>query len=96
MCIELEGRGGDGKGGDGKGMEGRGGNGREIGGEGRGRILEGRGGKGREGREGGKLHRRYPDEGTGQCTVCSIHKPSHNAALALETLVLQIKNSEQV
>ena len=25
-----------------------------------------------------------------------IHKPSHNAALAPETLVLQIKNSEQV
>ena len=25
-----------------------------------------------------------------------IHKPSHNAALALETLILQMKNSEQV
>ena len=25
-----------------------------------------------------------------------IHKPSHNAALAFETLVLQMKNSEQV
>ena len=25
-----------------------------------------------------------------------IHKPSHNAALALETLVLQMKNSEPV
>ena len=25
-----------------------------------------------------------------------IHKPSHNAALAHETLVLQMKNSEQV
>ena len=24
------------------------------------------------------------------------HKPSHNAALALDTLVLQIKHSEQV
>ena len=24
------------------------------------------------------------------------HKPSHNAALAIETLVLQMKNSEQV
>ena len=25
-----------------------------------------------------------------------IHKPSHNMALVLETLVLQMKNSEQV
>ena len=25
-----------------------------------------------------------------------IHKPSHNAALAIDTLLLQMKNSEQV
>ena len=25
-----------------------------------------------------------------------IHKPSHNAALAIDTLLLQLKNSEQV
>ena len=67
-------------GGGGRGGEGRGGEGR--GGEGRG--GEGRGGEGRGG-----------EEGTGQYTVYS-HKPSHNAALALETLVLQMKTSEQV
>ena len=29
-------------------------------------------------------------------TLASIHKPSHNAALAIDTLLLQMKNSEQV
>ena len=28
--------------------------------------------------------------------VYNIHKPSHNAALAIDTLLLQMKNSEQV
>ena len=32
----------------------------------------------------------------GHRPVYSIHKPFHNAALGLETLVLQMKNSEQV
>ena len=51
------------------------------------RQAEWEGGEGR-GRGGeGKLHGRYPEEGTGQYTVYA-HKPSHNAALALETLVL--------
>ena len=45
------------------------------------------------GRDGGKLQGRYPEEDTGQYTV---HKSTHNEALALETLVLQMKNSEQV
>ena len=29
-------------------------------------------------------------------SMYSIHKPSHNAALAIDTLLLQMKNSEQV
>ena len=28
--------------------------------------------------------------------LASIHKPSHNAALAIDTLLFQMKNSEQV
>ena len=56
--------------------------------EGGGGYGEGREGEGRGGE--GKLHGRYPEEGTGQYTVYA-HKPSHNAALALETLVLQMK-----
>ena len=28
--------------------------------------------------------------------LASIHKPPHNAALAIDTLLLQMKNSEQV
>ena len=95
----VEGRGGDGTGRDGRGVEGRGGEGR--GGEGRGgegRGGEGRGGKGSEGngREwkganftGGILMREL-------ASIQYIHKPSHYAVLALETFVLQIKNSEQV
>ena len=80
--------------------EGRDGRGRIL--EGRGRILEGRGGilerrggegywRGGEGANftGGILMREL-------ASIQYIHKPSHNAALALETLVLQIKNSEQV
>ena len=43
--------------------------------------------------EGGKLQGRYPDREL--ASIQYIHKPSHNAALALETLV-QMKNSEQV
>ena len=51
---------------------------------------------GREGvREGGKLQGMYPEEGTGQYTVYSA-QTTHNAALALETLVLQMQNSERV
>ena len=41
-----------------------------------------------------KLQGRYPEEGTGQCTVYS--QTTNNAALGLETLVLQMTNSEQV
>ena len=76
-----EGRGGEGRGGEGKeiGGEGKeiGGEGNDIGGEwkgGEGMEWEGRGGGGWEGRDGmggGKLHGRYPDEGTGQYTVYS-------------------------
>ena len=44
-------------------------------------------------REARKRQGMYPEEGTGQFTL---HTPSHNAALALETLVLQMKNSEHV
>ena len=52
-----------------------------------------------EGREQGReenfnLGRVYPEEGTGHYMY--IHKPSHNATLALATLVLQMKNNEQV
>ena len=46
-----------------------------------------------EGREGGNIQGRYP--GRELASIQYIHKPSHNAALALETLV-QMKNSEQV
>ena len=84
----------EGRGGRGGGGEGRRGVGREgMGGEGRG--GEGKGGEEGRGGEDGKLHGRYPEEGTGQYTVF-IHKPSHNAALALETSVLQMKNIEHV
>ena len=31
-----------------------------------------------------------------QASIQYIHKPSHNATLAIDTLVLQMKNSEQV
>ena len=53
------------------------------------------GGKGRRGAKGGDnfkggIPRRA------QASVQYIHKPFHNAALGLETLVLQMKNSEQV
>ena len=51
-------------------------------------------GAGRKGvREGVKLQGMYPDEDTGQYTLL---KTTHNAALALETLVLGMKNSEKV
>ena len=62
------------------------------GGEGRGgqgRVREGKGGQGREGNvKGGILRREL-------ASIQYIHKPSHNAVLALETLV-QMKTSEQV
>ena len=29
-------------------------------------------------------------------SIQNIHKPSHNSALAIDTLLLQMKNSEQV
>ena len=85
MCIELhssrqaEGReGGDGSGGDGTGGDGRG---VWNGGEGRGRGEEGEG-RGEEGANftGGILMREL-------ASIQYIHKPSHNAALTLETLV---------
>ena len=77
-----EGTGREGRGGEGEGRGGEGREGEGTGREGRGRRLEGRGGEGKdigggEGREeeergGGKLHRRYPDEGTGHGPVYSI------------------------
>ena len=51
--------------------------------------------RGMEGSKGGKLQGRYPEEGTGQY-VQYIHKPSHNAALAIDTSLLQMKNSEGI
>ena len=56
------------------------------------RVREGARGKGRKGVENVKrgILRRA------QASVQYIHKPFHNAALGLETLVLQMKNSEQV
>ena len=69
------GRGGEGRGGEGRGGEGRGG--------------EGRGGEGRDGKGGGNFNvgilRRE------LASIQYIHKPSHNAPLALDTLVLQNK-----
>ena len=53
----------------------------------------GRGARAGEGREEGKLQGRYPDREL--ASIQYIHKPSHNAALALETSV-QMTNSEQV
>ena len=50
--------------------------------------------EGEQGSKGGKLQGRYLEEGTGEYTY--IHKPSHQAALAIDTLLLQMKNSEQV
>ena len=48
------------------------------------------------GMEVGREHQgMYPDEDTGQCTVY-LAQTTHNAALALETLVFQMKNSEHV
>ena len=41
-------------------------------------------------REGGKLQGMYPDDGTGQYKY-TLLKPTHNAALAIETLVLGMK-----
>ena len=74
-------------------MDGRGGEGTGGDGTGRDGTGRGRGGEGREGEDanftGGILIREL-------ASIQYIHKPSHNAALALETLVLQIKNSEQV
>ena len=52
---------------------------------------------GREGGEGGRAgHLMGGTLRRELANIQYIHKPSHNAALALETLVLQIKNSEQV
>ena len=51
--------------------------------------TEGGGGQGRAGNfKGGILRRTL-------ASIQYIHKPSQNAALALETLVLQMKNNEQ-
>ena len=46
--------------------------------------------QGREGNFKGGIPRRA------LASVHYIHKPSHNAALGLDTLILQMKNSEQV
>ena len=43
--------------------------------------------------EGGKRQGRCPEEDTGQYTA---HKITHNAALAIATLVLQISNCKRV
>ena len=53
------------------------------------RYMEDQGKKGD--REGGKRQGMYPDEDTDQYTG---HKTTHNATLALETLVLEMKYSE--
>ena len=50
----------------------------------------GEGGEGRTANFTGGIPRRE------LASIQYIHKPSHNAALALETLVLKIKNSEHV
>ena len=48
-----------------------------------------------QGSKGWKLLGRYPEEGTGRYIIY-IHKLPHNAALAIVTLLLQMKHSEQV
>ena len=45
--------------------------------------------RGMEGSKGGILRRTL-------VSIQYIHKPSHNAALSIDTLLLQMKNSEQV
>ena len=63
---------------------------------GRKREEEGLSEEGREhGSKGGKLQGRYPEEGIGQYPVY-IHKPSDNASLAIDILLLQMNNGEQV
>ena len=53
-------------------------------------IERGReGARGRGAKEGRKLQGRYPEEG--KTSVQYIHKPFHNAALGLDTLVLLYK-----
>ena len=54
------------------------------------RKEQGGGEQGREENVKGGIPRRT------QASVQYIHKPFHNTALGLETLVLQMKNSEQV
>ena len=64
---------------------------------GRKRAEEGLSEEGREhGSKGGKLQGRYPEEGIGQYPVYYIHKPSDNASLAIDTLLLQMNYGEQV
>ena len=58
--------------------------------EGRKRAEEGLSQEGREGNFKGSILRRA------LASIQYIYKPSHNAGLALETLVLQMKNNEQV
>ena len=60
-------------------------------------------GRGRKGdREGGKLQGRYPEEDTGQYTLYSsertnnIQHTTHNAALAIATLVLRVSRFARV
>ena len=61
-------------------------------------IEQGR--KGRGARDEGEQGREENFKGgipkRAQASVQYIHKPFHNTALGLETLVLQMKNSEQV
>ena len=47
-------------------------------------------------REGRKLQGRYPGRHWPICYSAALHKTTHKVALALETLVSQIKNSEPV
>ena len=64
-----------------------------------GREEASRGGLSEEGREhgskGGKLQGRYPEEDI-WASIQYIHKPSDNASLAIDTLLLQMNNGEQV
>ena len=60
---------------------------------------EGGGGAGREQGDGGERGNKEVREGGrehGKGGIQYIHKPSHNAALSIDTLLLQMKNSEHV
>ena len=86
-----QGRGGEGRGGQGRTGKCRGGQDRS----GHGRAGQRGGGEGRANFTAGILRRELASIQYIRHAVYS-HKQSHNAALGLETLVLQMKNSEQV